>query len=72
MGLMTFGYHENWERAANVNVNFLCDHFLPRLEEHGYPMTETVAQYLLYRRVKDGKARSREIKIGECKVQENG
>jgi len=63
MGLMTFGYHENWERAANVNVNFLCDHFLPRLEEGGYPMTETVAQYLLHRRVKDGEARSREIEI---------
>jgi len=67
MALMTFGYHENWERAANVNVNFLCDHFLPRLEEHGYPMTETVAQYLLYRRVKDAKARSREIEIQQAK-----
>jgi hypothetical protein len=68
MGLMTFGYHESWERAANVNVNFLCDHFLPKLEESGYPMTETVAQYVLYRRVKDGKARSREIEIGEGKA----
>lgn len=61
---MTFGPHEKWEKAANVNVNFLCNHFLPRLEERGYPMTETIAQYLLYRRVKEGKAHSREIEIG--------
>ena len=64
LGLMVFGQHENWEKAANVNVNFLCDHFLPKLEERGYPMTETVGQYLLYRRVREGQARSREIEIG--------
>jgi hypothetical protein len=52
-------------------VNFLCDHFLPRLEEHGYPMAETVAQYLLYRRVKDGKVRSREIQIGERNLHDD-
>ena len=64
LGLMVFGERESWEKAANVNVNFLCDHFLPTLEERGYPMTETVANYLLYRRVKEGKAPSREMEIG--------
>lgn len=65
-GLLLFGNHENWERAANVNINFLTEEFLPELEKHKLPMTETVASYLLYRRFKEGKARSCEIKLEKC------
>ena len=65
-GLMLFGSRENWVRAANVNVNYLTNHFLPELERHGEPMTETVASYLLYRRFKEGKARSCEIELESC------
>ncbi len=65
-GLMVFGPRENWEKAANINVNYLCDHYLPELEKRGAPMAETVALYLLYRRAKGGQARSCEIEIEEC------
>lgn len=65
-GLMLFGKHENWERAANVNVNFLIDEFLPELEKHKVPMTETIASYLLYRRFKEGKTHSCEIELEKC------
>lgn len=68
-GLMLFGHHENWERAANVNVNYLADEFLPELEKHNEPMTETVTAYLLYRRFKEGKARSCEIELEKCLSQ---
>ena len=65
-GLMIFGKHENWERAANVNVNFLTDEFLPELEKYNAQMTETITSYLLYRRFKEGAARSCEIELEKC------
>lgn len=71
-GLLVFGAHENWEKAANVDVNYLCNQFLPELEKHGEPMTETVAQYLLYRRVKEGKARACEIELEKCVAAHRG
>ena len=68
-GLMLFGNHENWERAANVNVNFLTGEYLTELEKHNAPMTETVASFLLYRRFKEGKGRSCEIELEKCLKQ---
>lgn len=65
-GLLVFGPHANWERAANVNVNYLCQQFLPELEKRGEPMTETMANYLLYRRVRAGKAKACELDIEKC------
>lgn len=65
-GLLVFGAHENWEKAAQVDVNYLCHQFLPELEKRGEPLTETVAQYLLYRRVKAGQARACEIELEKC------
>ncbi|MGH9845093.1 MAG: hypothetical protein ACREEM_40775 [Blastocatellia bacterium] len=65
-GLLIFGPRENWERAANADVNYLCDQYLPELDKRGAPMTETVANYLLWRRARDGKARACEIEIEKC------
>lgn len=65
-GLLIFGQNEKWERAADVDVNYLCNQFLPELEKRGEPMTETVANYLLYRRVKSGKAAACEIELEKC------
>lgn len=65
-GLLVFGPQAQWERAANIDVNYLCNQFLPELEKHGEPMTETVAQYLLYRRVIAGKAQACEITLEKC------
>lgn len=65
-GLLLFGANAQWERAANVDVNFLCNQFLPELEKRGEPMTETVTQYLLFRRVKENKARACETEIARC------
>jgi len=56
LGLLAFGDHAHWERAANVCVNAICDVALPQLEQHRMPMTETVASYILYRKVKEGEA----------------
>ncbi|MFN0119596.1 MAG: hypothetical protein ACKV2V_03750, partial [Blastocatellia bacterium] len=65
-GLLVFGKNAQWERAVNVDVNFLCQRFLPELEKRGEPMTETIANYLLYRRVKAGQARTCEIELEKC------
>jgi hypothetical protein len=65
LGLLAFGDHPEWEKAANINVNYLCDHFLPELEKRHMPMTETVATYILYRRVKAGKAKASELVMGQ-------
>ncbi len=62
LGLMTFGHRNNWERAVNVNVNYLADHAVSELEARGMPMTETIANYLLYRAsVADSVVKAREI-----------
>jgi len=61
MGLLTFGEHPEWNRAANVCVNAICDVALPMLEERRMPMTETVASYILYRKVKEGAASAKEV-----------
>jgi len=65
LGLLVFGPHENWEKAANVNVNALTNQFLPELEKRRMPMTETVASYILYRRVKAGEAKATELALGK-------
>ncbi|MFN0120884.1 MAG: hypothetical protein ACKV2V_10310 [Blastocatellia bacterium] len=65
-GLLIFGSNNKWERAVNVDVNYLCNQFLPELEKRGEPMTESVAIYLLYRHVKEGKARACEVGIEQC------
>lgn len=65
-GLLLFGKNEQWEKAVQVDVNYLCHQFLPELEKRGEPMTETIANYLLYRRVKEGKARTCEMELEKC------
>jgi len=65
-GLLLFGANEKWERAAHVDVNYLCNQFLLELEKRGEPMTETIAHYLLYRRVKTSEAAACEIEIEKC------
>ncbi|MFN0120881.1 MAG: beta-L-arabinofuranosidase domain-containing protein [Blastocatellia bacterium] len=65
-GLLVFGQHEKWEKAANIDVNYACNQFLPELEKRGEPMTETVAHYLLSRHVKEGKATDCELEIEKC------
>ena len=59
MGLSVFGDHPRWKQAVNVNINGLCDRFLPELEKRGMPMTETVAVYLRYQRRDAGKTSAR-------------
>jgi len=61
MGSLALGSRAEWEKALNVNINFLCNQFLPELRQRGYPMTETTAHYLLYRRVRQGKAKATEM-----------
>jgi hypothetical protein len=63
LGLLAFGPRPAWQKALNVNIHYLCDVFLPQLVERGYPMTETVAHYLLYRRILLGKAKATEMQL---------
>ena len=61
LGLLTFEDHPEWDRAANVCVNAICDVALPMLEQRRMPMTETIASYILYRKATDGSAKVREV-----------
>lgn len=49
-GILIFGERESWKQAVNININYLIDHFLPILQANGFPMTETVGTYILYRK----------------------
>ena len=61
LGLLVFGDNGAWVNAANICVNAACDAALPMLEARGMPMTATVATYVLYRKVREGQAKAREV-----------
>jgi len=61
LGLSVFGPNDRWEAAINVNVNALMNDGLPELEKRGYPMTETIACWLLFRKFADLDDRPAEI-----------
>lgn len=66
LGLMLFGKRENWERAADISVNYLSKEFLSDARTKGVLLPETFASYLLYRRFREGKAESCEVGLEKC------
>jgi hypothetical protein len=64
LGSSALGEKATWRQAGNANVNALCDKGLPELENRDFPMTETVAGWLLYRRSMAKDALMLEISMG--------
>ncbi|MEX0331503.1 MAG: hypothetical protein AB3N64_08790 [Puniceicoccaceae bacterium] len=66
-GLMLLDPKDSWEAAVNININYLVDYFMPKLEKNGFPMTESVGTYLLYRMSKMEDELPLELRLGMFK-----
>ena len=66
VGLMAFGPHPQWEKAADVYANYLVNHLMPELIQSRKARPETLTAYVLWRHVLDHSARACEVKIADC------
>jgi hypothetical protein len=66
VGLMAFGSHPQWEKAANVYVNYLVNHLMPALLDARKACPETLTAYALWRQVQRHSARACEVAITDC------
>lgn len=65
-GLLAFGEHENWSKAANAYANFLIGGHLEERIRAKEPRPETLSAYLLYGRLKSRGGKACEVELTHC------